>query len=99
MYAAVVEASYRPGHEAGEREHKQTLELLAAQSGYRGALLLDAGEGRHLAVSIWESAAARQAAAADPAIRRLLAERDERQATPRRLVAAGTVMASDLSRR
>ena len=98
MYAAVVEASYQPGHEAGEQEHKQMLELLAAQPGYRGALILDAGEGRHLAVSIWESAAARQAAADNPEIRRFLSRLDERQATPRRLVAAGTVMASDLSR-
>ena len=72
---------------------------MAAQPGYRGALMLDAGEGRRLAVSLWESAAARQAATEDPAIRRIMAQLAERQATPTRLVAAGTVTASDLSRR
>jgi heme-degrading monooxygenase HmoA len=99
MYAAIVESSYRPGQEAGEREHQQALALMAAQPGYRGALMLDAGEGRRLAVSLWESAAARQAATADPAIRRFMAQLAERQATPTRLVAAGAVTASDLGRR
>lgn len=68
----------------------------AAQSGYRGNLTIDAGNGRHLLVTLWDSEAKAQAARAalEPAIRDfvmpILAE-------PSKFIGSGEVVYDDLT--
>ncbi len=86
MYALIREATLRP--EAQERYRAARAEFDAFHeqfAGYRGGVVLDAGEGRRITVALWESEEAYQAAA--PAIR----PQAERLITPH-LQAASRVM-------
>lgn len=68
----------------------------AAQAGYRGNLTIDAGNGRHLLVTLWDSGAKAQAARAglEPAIRDfvmpILAE-------PSQFIGSGEVIYDDMT--
>jgi hypothetical protein len=55
--------------------HQEFARILAQTPGLRGTLSLDAGEGRHVSIAVWDSAASAQAAGPDlgPHYQRLLA--------------------------
>jgi hypothetical protein len=42
--------------------HREFASILAQTPGLRGTISLDAGEGRHVSIALWDSAAAAEAA-------------------------------------
>ncbi|HEX5505306.1 MAG TPA: hypothetical protein VFW96_21995 [Thermomicrobiales bacterium] len=97
MYAIVRESTYdvaklaQAGAQLAEFQN-----LHAARPGYRGNVVVDAGEGRRLTVTLWETEdqAAAARAALEPKIRRLLGPL---QAGPSRVIGVGGVVATDLA--
>jgi hypothetical protein len=69
----------------------------ATQPGYRGSLTIDLGNGRRVAVNLWETEAQAGAAreALIPTVRRIL---EPLMAAPPELIGAGLVVQDDLSR-
>lgn len=97
MYAVLREVLYDPAklsHAGGQLEEFQRLH--ASQPGYRGSLTVDVGEGRRVAVNLWQTEAEATAAreALEPAVRRLL---EPLMAAPSRLIGAGPVVEDDLA--
>ncbi len=98
MYATVREATFKSGNEERAAPRLQEFwQLRARQPGYRGNVTVDAGEGRSLILTLWDSE--EQATAA----RRVLEPEGERlmgdlRASPSRILGEGTVRQDDLSR-
>ena len=78
--------------------HQEFARILAETPGLRGTLSLDAGEGRHVSIAVWDSAAAAQAAGPvlGPHYQRLLAPHTE---SPGKLVYEGPVVTETLTAR
>jgi heme-degrading monooxygenase HmoA len=97
MHAVVRETTYPPGGPLQERrEFQQFQEAHAAQPGYRGTILVDAGDGRFITLTLWERADDMAAArtAMTPIVARLL---DPLMTSPARLIATGEVVVDDLT--
>ena len=97
MYAVVRDNRFDPEKLAsggGLVEQFQTEH--AAQSGYRGNLTIDAGKGRMLLVTLWQSESEAQAArsALEPAIRNFVMPL---LAQPSLFVGSGEVVYDDLT--
>ena len=97
MYAIVRDNLYDSAKLAqGGDQLAEFQALHARQPGYRGTIVVDAGNGRWLAVNLWETAehaeAARQALL--PEVRRLL---EPLMARPSQLIATGPVVLADLT--
>ncbi len=99
MYAVVRESTLRP--EAGGQlpEGRQEFAALRAkQPGHRGSVTIDAGDGRMVTITLWESEQAQQTAAP---ILRPHAERliNVDTTVPPQITAQGQVVADDLTTR
>lgn len=97
MFAVIRDNRFDPEKLArGAESLEQFQDRHAAQPGYCGNLTIDAGNGRHLLVTLWESAAKAQAArsALEPDIREfvmpLLAE-------PSQFIGSGGVLYDDMT--
>lgn len=96
MYAVFRQTQYSPDvpvHRTPEfREFQQAH---AERPGYRGTVVADAGEGRLLTMTLWQTAEDMQAArqALGPVVGRLL---DPMMTTPSTLIGTGEVLVSDL---
>ena len=97
MYAVIRESTIRPGAQdqlnAGRNEFAA---LRAQQQGYKGSVVIDAGNGRMLTISLWESEQSEQAA------RATLQPEAERLMTPHltaspRVTAQGQVVSNELT--
>ncbi len=98
MYAIVRETTTKPGEEERAAPLRQEFQQLRArQPGYRGSVTVDAGEGRMLFLSLWDSEEQVEAAGRvlQPEAERLLGDS---WTGPPRIVGAGTVRQDDLSR-
>src|SRR5690348_757084 len=98
MYAIIRDTTYDPAKLAEGRDRlAEFQDVHARQPGYKGSIVVDAGNGRWLAVNLWESEA--DAAAALPRmvreVERLLAPM---MVGPSQLVGAGQVVLADLPR-
>jgi hypothetical protein len=99
MFATVRESTYDPETLLrGQAQQAEFAALLARQPGYAGAVGVDAGAGRLLTVTLWESEAQHAAAAAAlrPDAERLHLPF---RSPPFRVVAAGPVLTTDLAKR
>jgi hypothetical protein len=78
--------------------HREFASILAQTPGLRGTISLDAGEGRHVSIALWDSAAAAQTAGPHlgPHYERLLAPHT---ASPGRVVYEGPVVTETLTTR
>jgi hypothetical protein len=78
--------------------HQEFARILARTPGLRGTLSLDAGEGRHVSIALWDSAAEAEAAGPDLGLhyQRLLAPQT---AGPGRVVYEGPVVPETLTTR
>ncbi len=75
MFATVREATFDAEKRArGQAQVEEFARIRAQQPGYRGSLTVDAGNGRMLIVSLWETAEQGRAAQAalDPQAQRLI---------------------------
>ncbi|HUZ00279.1 MAG TPA: hypothetical protein VMU89_08005 [Thermomicrobiaceae bacterium] len=98
MYAIVRENTYdSTGLAQGQEQLTAFQELHARQAGYRGTLVVDAGDGRWLAVNLWETEEHARAALPGlvPEVQRLL---EPMMAGPSRLIGTGRVALTDLTR-
>lgn len=98
MYAIVRANTYDPARLAQGRDQlAEFQELHARQPGYRGTLVVDAGDGRWLAVNLWETQEDANAAlpALIPVVQRLL---EPMMAAPSELIGTGPVVLTDLTR-
>lgn len=97
MHAVVREATYGPDKPIYKtQEFHEFQELHARRRGYRGTVVVDAGDGRFLTLTLWETAEDMSAAreALGPVVQRLL---DPLMTTPSRLVGTGQVVVNDLA--
>lgn len=75
MFAVVREGTFDPAKaEAARAQMEEFARLRAEQPGYAGSVTVDAGYGRRVIVTLWESEAASEAgrAALEPEAARLL---------------------------
>jgi len=96
MYAVFREASYVPGKPIAESpEFRKFQREHASRPGYVGSLVADAGGGRFLTVTLWETAEAMDAArkALGPVVEQLL---NPMMTAPSNLIGTGPVVADDL---
>lgn len=97
MHAVVRETFYPPSQPIQDTNEFQEFQALhAARKGYKGTVVVDAGAGRLLTMTIWETPADAEAArlALEPAIERLL---DALMTAPAKLVGTGPVVVNDLT--
>ncbi len=97
MYAIVRDTTYDPAKLAeGQQQFDEFQTVHARQPGYRGSLVVDAGNGRQLAVNLWESEQDARAALPRmvPEVERLLGPM---MAGPSQLVASGPVVLADIA--
>ena len=95
MYASVGESHFASGELLNNHQLEQTKQAIARQPGYRGVLIINAGSGRGLTITLWDSPADREAAVASDEVRRVLADVDPGRTAPRQIIAEGTVLVSD----
>lgn len=98
MHAVVRETTYAPDKPIHKsQEFREFQELHARRAGYQGTVVIDAGDGRHLTLTLWETAEDMSTAreALEPIVQRLL---DPLMTRPSRLVGTGLVVVNDLSR-
>lgn len=98
MYAVVRDNTYDLTKLAQGHEQLAEFQALhAGQPGYRGTIVVDAGEGRWLTVNLWETED--HATAALPAlvsdVQRLL---EPMMAAPSQLIGTGAVVLTDITR-
>ncbi len=96
MHAVFRETRYSSGASVVESDaYREFNAIHAAQPGYRGSMVVDAGEGRLLTVTLWETAEAMSAAreALEPVVARLL---DPSMTAPAMLLGTGRVVLNDL---
>ena len=96
MFATVREGTIDPEKRRhGQAQIEELAALLARQPGYAGVVGVDAGDGRTLTVTLWESEAHATAAATAmaPEAQRLL---ELLGATRPQIIAQGPVIRSDL---
>jgi hypothetical protein len=96
MYAVIRETTYATNKPLGERPQFKTFqEAHAEQPGYRGTIVTHLGDGRHLTVTLWDTAAHMNAArdAIGPAVKALI---DSIMTAPTRLLGTGEVAYTDI---
>ncbi len=96
MYAVVRKVFYDPNKLAHAENQIQEFDAIhAAQPGYRGNLVVDAGEGRMVVVNLWQSEEAAKAAldVMVPVVQRLT---EPLMTGPAELVGVGQVVRQDL---
>jgi hypothetical protein len=96
MFASVRETIYDPEKlRQGQAQMDEFVALRNRQPGFAGGVAVDAGNGRRLTLTLWESEAQALAARAvlEPASQRLLAPL---ATVPGRFIAQGPVLRSDL---
>ena len=96
MYAIIRETTYDPAKLSQSQDHLAEFQAAhARQPGYQGTIVVDAGNGRQLAVNLWESEehAAAALPAMVPVVQRLL---EPMLAGPSQLLGAGPVVVADL---
>src|SRR5688500_11510049 len=96
MYAVVRSNTFDPQKLAdGGAQMAEFQERHAAQPGYRGTVVVDAGEGKWLLVNLWETKedASRAWPVLVPEVQRLL---EPMMAGPSEFVGAGTVVMADM---
>ena len=96
MHAVFRETRYSPDASVVESDvYREFNRIHAAQPGYRGTMVIDAGDGRLLTVTLWETAEAMTAAreALGTVVARLL---DPHMAAPAVLLGTGPVVVNDL---
>ena len=96
MYAIIRDNTFDPAKlMEGHDQFAEFQALHARQPGYKGSIIVDAGNGRQLTINLWESE--EQATAALPAmvpeVQRLL---EPMMAKPSQLIATGPVVLADL---
>ena len=97
MYAVVRDTTYDLDKLAQGRERLEEFQAMhARQPGYRGAIVVDAGNGRWLTVNLWETQEHSSVAlpALVPEVQRLL---EPMMAGPSQLIGSGPVLLSDLT--
>ena len=97
MYAIVRENTYDPAKlDQGQARLIEFQALHARQPGYRGTMVVDAGDGRWLTVNLWETKEHATAAlpALIPEVQRLL---EPMMAGPSELIGTGPVVLTDLT--
>ena len=98
MFAIVRESTLNADRmRQGQAQIEEFAALLARQPGYAGIVGVDAGDGRTLTVTLWESEAHDQAARAalEPEAARLLGAL---WTAPSRVIAQGPVLRTDLAK-
>ena len=98
MFATVRETTYDPEQlRQGQAQMEEFRALRNRQPGFAGNVTVDAGNGRTLTITLWESEAQALAARAVlmPESRRLLAPL---ATAPGQIIAEGPVISSDLAR-
>ena len=98
MFAAVRETTFDPEKlRQGQAQMDEFAALRDRQPGLVGSVLLDAGDGRRLTLTLWESEAQAMAARAvlEPESQRLLAPLST---VPGRFLAQGPVLRNDLAK-
>ncbi len=98
MFAAVREATFDPEKLARRKAQVDEFwRFRAQQPGYKGALTVEAGDGRAFIITLWETREQQQAAQAvlDPQARRLI---EPLQSVPSRILGSGEVSYDDLTR-
>ena len=98
MYAIVRDNTYDPAKLAeGQQQLDEFQALHAREPGYRGSVVIDAGEGHWLTVNLWDSEEHAAAALPKllPVVQRLL---EPMMVGPSRIVGAGPVVTMDLVR-
>ena len=98
MFAVVREATYDTKKKAsGSKQMEEFARTLAQQKGYRGRVIVEAGDGRTLSLVLWESKEQQEAASAKlaPEVERLLSPL---WMTPARVVGSGEVSHNDLTK-
>ncbi len=96
MYAIIRETTYDPSKlSQGKDQFAEFQAFHARQPGYQGTIVVDTGNGRQLAVNLWESEehAAAALPAMVPAVQRLL---EPMMAGASQLLGAGPVVLADL---
>jgi hypothetical protein len=96
MFATVRETTFDPEKvRHGQAQMDEFFALRDRQPGFAGAVVVDAGDGRRLTLSLWESEAQAEAARAvlEPESQRLL---DPLATVPGRFLARGPVLRTDL---
>lgn len=96
MYAVVRESIYPEDAPLAARPQFSTFQgVHAAQLGYRGTIVTHLGEGRHITVTLWDTAEHMDAAreAIGPAVQRLI---EPLMAQPARLLGTGEVVYTDI---
>ena len=96
MYAVFRETTYAPDQSiVDRREFQEFHKAHASRHGYKGTIVADAGNGRLLTVTLWETADDMDAArkALGPVVARLL---DPLMTSPSKLYGTGRVVINDL---
>ena len=96
MYAVIRETTYPPDAPLAERpEFKASQDRHAALPGYRGTIVTDLGSGRHITVTLWDTADHMNAArdAVGPTVRELI---EPLMTAPTKLLGTGEVAYSDI---
>jgi heme-degrading monooxygenase HmoA len=97
MYAVFRETQYAPGAAVTETAaYREFHAAHAAQPGYRGTVVADAGDGRLLTMTLWATAETMTAAreALGPVVARAL---DPQMTAPAVLLGTGRVVVNDLA--
>ena len=98
MYAIVRENTYDPAKRAQSRQQFAEFQALhARQPGYRGTIVVNAGNGRELTVNLWETEEDATSAlpVMAPEVRQLI---EPMLASPSQLIGTGPVVLTDLTR-
>jgi len=98
MYAIVRDSTFDPVKLAQGKEQLDEFQVLhASQPGYQGNILIDAGDGRMLILTLWDNQEAAMAgrSALGPQVERLLGSLMTAES---HVVGAGPVLATDLSK-
>jgi len=98
MYAIVRDNPYDPTKLAQGHEQLEEFQALhARQPGYRGTIVVDAGNGHWLTINLWETQEHATAAlpALVPEVQRLL---EPLMAGPSQVIGAGHIVLTDLTR-
>ena len=97
MYAVIRETTYPADAPLAERpEFKAFQDKHAALPGYLGTIVSDLGSGRHITVTLWDTADHMNAAreAVGPAVRALI---EPMTTAPAKLLGTGEVAYSDIA--
>ncbi|MGH7603256.1 MAG: hypothetical protein ACRENK_04570 [Gemmatimonadaceae bacterium] len=98
MFAVFRETTYDPDKPKYDSEQfRKFQQAHSARSGYRGTVVADAGDGRFLTLTLWETAEDMDAARVTlgPIVQGLL---DPLMTTPAKLLGTGRVVVDDLRR-